>query len=63
MRYLLCGWVQANRASVSYEPLTEGEKEDIQRQVRQYLDGSLAEIEVGIYQFLKHSSFDIVTDH
>lgn len=38
--------LQANRASVSYEPFTEGEKEDIQRQVRQYLDGTLTEIEV-----------------
>ncbi|XP_065889212.1 kinesin-like protein KIF9 isoform X2 [Dysidea avara] len=38
--------VLANRASVSYEPFTEGEKEDIQRQVRQYLDGTLTEIEI-----------------
>ena len=43
---------QANRASVSYEPLTEGEREDIQRQVRQYLDGSLADIEVKIIHTL-----------
>lgn len=38
--------IQANRASVNYEPLTEGEREDIQRQVRQYVDGTLADIEV-----------------
>ena len=54
--WLLCGvmrcyhvcmwWIQANRASVNYEPLTESEKEDIQRQVRQYVDGTLTEIEV-----------------
>ena len=47
---------QANRASVSYEPLTEGEREGIQRQVRQYLDGSLADIEVKIIHIKSHIS-------
>lgn len=37
----------SNRASVSYEPLSETEVQDIQRQVRQYLEGILPEIEVG----------------
>ena len=45
--FIMCvWWIQANRASVNYEPLTESEKEDIQRQVRQYVDGTLTEIEV-----------------
>lgn len=37
----------SNRTSVSYEPLSEAEVQDIQRQVRQYLEGTLPEIEVG----------------
>ena len=37
----------SNRTSVSYEPLSEAEVQGIQGQVRQYLEGTLPEIEVG----------------
>ena len=33
---------------VSYDPLGEGQIAEIQRQVQQYLDGTIPEIEVGL---------------
>ena len=36
----------ANRTSVTYEPLSETEIQDIQRQVKLYMDGTIQEIEL-----------------
>ena len=36
----------ANRGNVSYEPLSENEIQDIQREVKRYLDGTIQDIEV-----------------
>jgi kinesin family protein 6/9 len=36
----------ANRSNVSYEPLSENEIQDIQREVRRYLDGTVQDIEL-----------------
>ena len=38
--------LQANRGSVSYEPLSEGQVTEIQRQVHQFTEGTIPEIEV-----------------
>ena len=39
--------LQASRGSVSYEPLSEGQLEEIRREVKQYVEGTLPELEVG----------------